>query len=543
MENDEIINKWKLSFAEDKDTLKKLSKLNNISTDNPFFSNLFFDSKKIIARLGIGYGKLNKLVINSIAYSFGEILKKMNDTKDFIDILVCSDGSPEIKPFLKNISDVFYAQKLVITAFKSYAGYDIKFICRTIGRLKISAGIYIERSIYNNNIFNVFFIDHKGNYFSEEFFQEMKNEMSKHDIFSINSQSSKVDFLSNNRVINDYTQKLLSLSNRKGDQKKIKIAISNYNNGVTNILQKILGNMDFNYIINNNINKGNVHQSKNRNERSFTSFYKRDIFFSKENKCDMLICPSKNGTELNLFVFNGRQVFYLDANEITLMFLNFFLIEVNISTKKLPNSYIGTDIPPIQSIKNLIKKYNLELSVSEDVKASDDKFLLFYWNQNSEFIFGENTIIEFGFYHLIVKFLEMINYYKTQRLTIPALRNILTKMYGSYKTHIIILNFDLTRLYSFLNNINNSLLNTKFPVENIVIFEHSTVLNENLIANILLKNGIELLVKFNYLNRKIVIFTRLEDVNSKIWSRDYISKNSFVKHLTSIIKKDLKHII
>ena len=543
MENDEIINKWRDSFAEDKETLKKLSKLNNLTDDSPFFSNLFFDSKKIIARLGIGYGKLNKLVINSLAYSFAEILKRRKMENDFIDVLVCSDGSPEIKSFLKNISDVLYSQKLVITAFKFYAGYDIKFVCRTIGRLKITAGIYIERSIYNNNIFNVFFIDHKGNYFGEEFFQEIKTEMSKHDIFSIKSQPSKVDFLSNNKVINDYTQKLLSLSNRKGDQRKVKVAISNYNNGVTKILQKILGNMDFNYIINNKINKGNIHQKKNRNDRTFNSFYKRDILFSKENKCDMLICPSKNGTELNLFVFNGRQVFHLDANEITLMFLNFFLIEVNISTKKLPNSYIGTDMPPIQSIKNLIKKYNLELSVSEDIKISNDKFLLFYWNQNSQFIFGENTIIEFGFYHLIIKFLEMINYYKTQRLTIPALRNILTKMYGSYKTHIIILDFDLSILYALLDNINNSLLNEKFPVENTIIFEHSTVLNENLIAKILLKNGVELLIKFNYLNKKIVIFIRLEDINNKIWSRDHISKNSFVKHLNSIIKKDLKHII
>jgi phosphomannomutase len=206
----------------------------------------------------------------------------------------------------------------------------------------------------------------------------MKKEIAKHDIFEIESQPAKVDFLSNHKVVNDYVQKLLSLSNRKGDQRKMKIAISNYNHGVTDILQKILGNMDFNYIINNKINEGNIHQKKHRNDKTFTKFYRKDISFSKENKCDMLICPSKNGTELNLFVFNGRQVFYLDANEITLMFLNFFLIEVNISTKKLPNSYIGTDISPIQSIKNLIKKYDLELSVSEDIVVHNDKFLLFY---------------------------------------------------------------------------------------------------------------------------------------------------------------------
>jgi phosphomannomutase len=328
--------------------------------------------------LGVGYGKLNKLVVNQIAYSFSRILRRRKKERQTIDVLVCSDGAPELKEFLKNISDVFYAQKQTVTAFKSYSGYDIKFVCRTINKLKITAGIYIERSIYNDNIFSIFFIDGNGNYFGEEFIEELKEDISKHDIFTIKSQTAKVDFLSNHRVVNDYVQKLLSLSNRKGDQRRTKIAISNYNNGVTDIIQKILGNMDFNYLINNKINKGNIHQSKNINDKVFTRFYRRDISFAKENKCDMLICPSKNGTELNLFVFNGRQVFHLDANEISLMFLNYFLIEVNISTKKLPNSYIGTDIPPIQSIQNLIKKYDLALSVSEDIKPDDDKFLLFY---------------------------------------------------------------------------------------------------------------------------------------------------------------------
>jgi hypothetical protein len=60
------------------------------------------------------------------------------------------------------------------------------------------------------------------------------------------------------------------------------------------------------------------------------------------------------------------------------------------------------------------------LSVSEDVDISDNKFLLFYWNQDSQFIFGENNLIEFGFHHLIIKFLEMINYYKTHLLPLKT---------------------------------------------------------------------------------------------------------------------------
>lgn len=540
MENHEIIEKWKLALIDDKTASRKLTKLTNLTDNHPFFTKLFFDSKKIIARLGLGYGKLNKLIIELIAYSFGEILKKnMNHGKP-IDVLVCSDGSPEIKSFLKNISNVLFAQNLTITAFKSFAGYDKKFICRTINRLNLSAGIFIERSIYNNDIFNIYFIDSNGSDFNNKIIQEIKLEIDKHDIFAIASKPSNIDFISNNKIINDYIQKILSLSNRKGDQRKMKIAISNYNNGVTEILKKILGNMDFNYTINNNINNGNIHSKKTRNDKSFIKFYRRDLFFSKKNKCDMLICPSKNGSSLNLFVFNGRQVFYLDANEITLMFLNFFLININVGDKPLPHSYIGTDIPPIQSIKNLIKKYNLELSVTEDIKIPEGKFLLFYWDQNSHFIFGENRTTEFGFHHLIIRFLEMINYYKTQRLNIASQRNILTKMYGFYKTHIIILDFGIDKLYWFLDNINKSELNFKYPVENVVMFEHSSSLNENFIAKILLKNGEELLIKFNYLNKKIVIFIRMESDNNKIWNKGHLVKNVFISHVSSLIKKNLK---
>ena len=542
MQIDEILNKWKEALIEDKKAIRKISKLTSLDKDDLFFAKLFFDSKKIIARIGIGYGKLNKLVVSLIAYSFGEILKKNKTTNKSIDILVCSDGSPEIKNFLKNIANVFAAQKLTTTAFKSYQGYDSKFIRRTIKKLEFNGGIFIERSIYNDEIFNIFFIDSNGNYFNEEFIEELKKEIDKHDIFKINYVPAKVDFLSNNLIINDYIQKILFLSNRKGDQRKMKICISNYNKGVTEILKKTLGNMDFNYVINNKISKGNIYQKKKRNEKIFLNFFRKDILFAKQNRCDMLVCPSKNGSSLNIFMISGRQTFYLDANEITLMFLNFFLIELNTNIKKLPNSYIGTDVPPIQSIKNLIKKYNLELSVSEDVDISDNKFLLFYWNQDSQFIFGENNLIEFGFHHLIIKFLEMINYYKTQRLNISSQRRILAKMYGSYQTQIIIIDNELNRLYSLLEDINKSELNNKFPIENVVIFKQNNVLNENLIAKILFKNETELFVKFNYLNKKIIIIIRFKNENHNIWHKYNNADKVFIKKINSLIKRDLKKI-
>ncbi|MGL6124994.1 MAG: hypothetical protein ACRC1F_00700 [Metamycoplasmataceae bacterium] len=541
MQNSEIIEKWKHALIDDKNATRKLSKLSDLSDDHPFFTKLFFDSKKIITNIGLGYGKLNKLVVELIAYSFSEVLKEVRDNNETIDILLCSDGSKEITVFLKNMANVLYDKGLTVSAFNSFAGYDKKFIRRTINKLELTAGIFIERSIYNNDVFNIHFINYGGNDFSDEIIVKIKNEIEKHNIFSIKSKPAKIDFLSNNKVINDYIQKILSLSSRKGDQRRAKITISNYNNGVTEILKKILGNMDFNYKINTNINKGNINVKKSRNDKTFINFYRKDIRFARKNKCDMLICSSKNGSALNLFVFNGRQVFYLDSNEVALMFLNFFFYIEKIERKKIVNSYIGTDISPIQSIKNLIKKYNLELAISEDIKNPSEKFLLFYWNQNSHFIFGENSNNEFGFHHLIIGFLEMVNYYKTQRLNIASQRNILTKMYGSYKTHITILDFELTRLHWLLNNIKNSHLNAKYPVENVLMFENSNDLNENLIAKIVLKSGEELLIKFNYINKKIIIFIRLENDNLKLWNKDHFSKNIFVKNVTHLMRDDLKH--
>ncbi|MGL5643647.1 MAG: hypothetical protein ACRCW3_02635 [Metamycoplasmataceae bacterium] len=539
MRNTEIINKWKTALVDDKNSTIKLSKIKDLTDDDPFFNKLLFDSKKIVARIGVGYGKLNKLVIELIAYSFASILKKNSNNDKGIDVIVCSDGSEEIKAFLSNIADVFAYEDLTVTAFKKFTGYDKKFVRRTINKLELSAGIFIERSIYNNDIFNIYFIDSTGNDFSKDFLNSIEEEINNKDIFSIKSKPAKIDFLSNNKLINDYIQKILSLSSRKGDQRKVKITISNYNEGVTEILKKILGNMDFNYKINTNINKGNINIKKHRNDGSFINFYWRDIRFARKNKCDMLICPSKNGSALNLFIFNGRQVFHLDANEITLMFLNSFFIGINIDTKKIPNSYIGTDLPPIPSIKNLIKKYDLELAISEDIKRLDEKYLLFYWNQNSQFIFGENSSTEFGFHHLIIRFLEMINYYKTQRLSLGSQRNVLAKMYGSYKTHIVILNYPLSRLYLFLDNINKSDFANKFPIENIVRYEDLNILSENLIARIILKTGEELLVKYNYINKKIVVFVRLENDNLKLWNRNHFTKNAFIKNISKLMKKDL----
>ncbi|MGL5732732.1 MAG: hypothetical protein ACRCXE_01510, partial [Metamycoplasmataceae bacterium] len=526
-------------LVDDKNAVRRLSKITELANNDPFFTKLLFDSKKIVARIGVGYGKLNKLVAGLIAYSFANILKgyKINDKG--IDVIVCSDGSPEIKGFLNNIADVLAYEDVTVTAFKKFAGYDKKFVRRTINKLELSAGIFIERSIYNNDVFNIHFIDSTGNDFSDELLKNIETEINKNDIFSIKSKPAKIDFLSNNKLINDYIQKILSLSSRKGDQRKVKVTISNYNSGVTEILKKILGNMDFNYKINSNINKGNINIKRHRNDKSFVHFYWRDIKFARKNKCDMLICPSRNGSALNLFIFNGRQVFHLDANEITLMFLNFFFIGINIETKKIPNSYIGTDLPPIQNIKNLISKYNLELAISEDVKVIEDKFLLFYWNQNAQFIFGENYSTEFGFHHLIIRFLEMINYYKTQRLNLGSQRNVLAKMYGSYKTHTIILNYQLSRLYLFLDNINKSEFALKYPIEDVVRYEDLNILSENLIAKVILKTGEELLIKYNYINKKIVIFVRLENDNFKLWNKNHFTKNVFIKNITKLIKRCL----
>ncbi|MGL5617798.1 MAG: hypothetical protein ACRCWU_01930 [Metamycoplasmataceae bacterium] len=539
MGNNEIIDKWKNALVDDKNALRKLSKIREINDNDAFFTKLLFDSKKIVARIGFGYGKLNKLVVELIAYSFANILKenKMNDKG--IDVLVCNDGSQETREFLNNIANVLTNQDIIVTAFKKFTGYDKKFVRRTINKLELSAGIFIERSLYNNDVFNIHFIDSLGNDFSDSLMKSIEEEINKNDIFSIKSKPAKIDFLSNDKLINDYIQKILSLSSRKGDQRKIKVTISNYNKGVTEILKKILGNMDFNYKINSNINKDNINIRKQRNDKSFINFYWRDIKFARKNKCDMLICPSRNGSALNLFIFNGRQVFYLDANEITLMFLNFFFIGINIDTKKIPNSYIGTDLPPIQNIKNLINKYDLELAISEDVKVLDEKFLLFYWNQNSQFIFGENYSTEFGFHHLIIRFLEMINYYKTQRLNLSSQRNVLAKMYGAYKTHTIILNYPFSRLHLFLDNINKSDFSIKYPIENIVKYEDLNILSENLIAKVILKSSEELLFKYNYINKKIVIFIRLENDNFKLWNKNHFTKNSLTKNVTKLMKKSL----
>ncbi|MGL5205877.1 MAG: hypothetical protein ACRC7B_03140 [Metamycoplasmataceae bacterium] len=539
MGNNEIINKWRNALVDDKNATKQLAKIKELTDDDPFFTKLLFDSKKIVSRIGIGYGKLNKLVVELIAYSFANILKENKESDSVIDVIVCSDGSQEIETFLNNIADVLTYEDLTVTAFKRFTGYDKKFVRRTINKLELSAGIFIERSIYNNEVFNIHFIDSSGNDFNDDLIKIIEEEINKNDIFSIKSKPAKIDFLSNNKLINDYIQKILSLSSRKGDQRKVKVTISNYNEGVTEILKKILGNMDFNYKINTNINKGNINIKKNRNDGSFINFYWRDIRFARRNKCDMLICPSRNGSALNLFIFNGRQVFHLDANEITLMFLNFFFIGVNIDTKKIPNSYIGTDLPPIQNIRNLINKYNLELAISEDVRIVDERYLLFYWNQNSQFIFGENYSTEFGFHHLIIRFLEMINYYKTQRLNLGSQRNVLTKMYGSYKTHIIILNNSLSQLYLFLDNIDKSELASKYPIENVVRYDDLNILSENLVAKVIFMSGEELLIKYNYINKKIVIFVRLENDNIKLWNINHFTKNAFVKNITKLIKKSL----
>ncbi|MGL4343396.1 MAG: hypothetical protein ACRCRZ_02445 [Metamycoplasmataceae bacterium] len=527
------IDNWKKQFPNEKNFFKKLLK-NNLDEKNPFFQKIELKDNYFISEIGIGYNRFNKLTIKSMAKSFIELMDNKN-----IDILLANDST--LSTFLlKEIASFLSSQNIKITAFKNFTNFDKKFTCKIVTKLSLDAAIFIETNTFDNKLFNLYFINNLGENFDHSFLEKLIKKTYQNDLFSItNKNIFNIDFLSNTKIIDEYVSKVLSIETRVNDQKKIKISIVNYNEGLTLILKKIFGKMDYFYIIDNKIKNKSFYQKNKKNHEKI--FFKKNILNAKRKGCDLLIASLPNSTQLFLFYIHKNTVIQLNSENLSLIFINQFISDLKRNNSNISNSYISTDILPSDPILKVIKKYNLKLFLHDYPLLNNNEYLLYHWNSNDQYVFGENKIIDYSFHHLIVKILEILNYFKTQKTNVFNEQKKLFKIYGNYERIKFYFFNDPNKTISYFKSIFETKKIKKIKIKKIIFNNVTNFLDEEYkLITIELFNGIILTIKYNTVLRKNIFIYKILNDNSILLS-NFNKSNNYKKCLkiTKIISKEI----
>ncbi len=492
MNNVDEFLKWEALFQENKKLSRSTKKIisDNQEENNDFFSNLRVFDNSYVGRYGIGFNNINSVVVKKIIDTFYKVIS----TDESNLFLLVSDGSQEAIEIYKDV--ISFNEKIEFLSFSNYQGYDQNFVNSTIKKINPIGCVYISKSIFNNEYLTISLYDSNGIKMDNNFLNNLYLNIDKSAREIQRSQSRKISFLKDELLIKIYIEKVSNLFPRTFSNKKTKIAISNRSDGITKILSKLIGSQDYSYVINNNLKSTNIdlYNKKHLSDSQIKKFFWKDINFAIRRKANFLIAFNKAGTQTFLFNIEGLKVTYLSPNIIASIFLNKFFNDLESSNKKIPNAVIGSNNEPNKNIKKIINKFKINFKEIQDNNFLALDYLLLFWNDYNQFVFGEKINSEFTIYHLLIKIIEIVNYYNNQYNSIDALLNKLSQMYGEQEVdNKFILKTKIPEYKESLNSFLSAYKSNKLlSINNDFETNH---FNENVLAKITLKNDSNIIVK------------------------------------------------
>lgn len=495
-ENEKV--RWNYFCSYNKNFKKQFKKIEKVSLEEVnFFDDLNVGDDAIYGQYGIGYNKINIITFKKIIDVFLRVIE-YNDSNEHV--LISSDGSSECKEIIQNV--IRFDSDIKYLAFSNYEGFDRNFVLSTIKKINPKCSFHLSKSIYKKDFININIYDENGIKIKNEFLEKLINKLDKNidDLELTNDYS--ISFLNSELLIKIYVEKIYSLFNKTNNIRKTKIALSNRSNGIIQILTKLLGSQDFSYIVNNNIQNKNINLNslKFASHKTLKRYFWKDILFAIKEKANFLICFNQEGSQMFLFsIYKGRVV-YLDSDLISLIFLNNFYNELSINFQKLSSVFVSSNNKPNSNMNKLIHKYKIPFKTITNNNFLVDNFLLYFWNDYNQFVFGEKINQEFSIYHLIIKIVSIINYYNVQYGSIYKLLDVLKKMYGS---------FDIKERFAI--NIDEDEFKNKFInlwpdlVWDATVINSDKNISENQLWEIKIDNNITWNVKFNKINNKIFL--------------------------------------
>lgn len=511
----DLLKKWVDFYGEKNRVLKKIEST-RVNFNIPFFKKLNAEYNSIEAKIGLGYSCFNELIIRALAKTIANffIAHKKNPS-DEIDLLVSTDNT-KIIFLLKEMAKVLTKFQIKITTFKEFTPYDKKYCCKMTKKLSLSGLIFIETNTYDQSVFNLFVYNQNGEPITEkDFYLNLVMPIEKDYPFQIEIENPKIDYLSNIKTVDEYVTKINAIESRGNDQKKTKIAIANLNAGTLKIVKKIFGKLDYRYYV--------AKPSKKRkallvtSDNKVKSYFAREIFYARRKKCNVLLCSFNNSSQLFLFILLKNQIVFLNSNEFSLLFIDTFIANLKRNNIQLNRAYISSDTLLIPQIEKLVRKYKLKHYIQNRPYQIEKQYLLYHWNSSNQFTFGDDKIIEFGFHHLILKMIEIINYFFTQKSNILVERNRLKKIYGISKTICSYENISKEKIVSYFRKVAQTKRVAKFKVEALSFPSNVNPFGEEInLISILFANELNLIILFNrIINKSKFIFYTPNSIQSE----------------------------
>ncbi len=423
----EEINKWNELFKNNsilKSDLKRISKNHNKEDD--FFGSLKVLDNTIYSNYKAGYQNINPITVKKIIDLFIKILK--NEEGFF---LIASDGTNECVEIIKEVINL-NDKNIKFVSFSNFEGFDKKFISSAIQSIKLKGGIYLSKSIFDKNIIQTNLYSEEGMKINSKILISLINKISKNinDVRKI--ENAKINFLNNDALIQIHSEKITNILMKKTSlERKTKIAICASSAGTGRAISKIIGKQDFSYIIKNYKNKFiDIFNKRKVNDNKIKKYFWKEIFFARRMKANFLIIINHDGTQVFLFSLNNRKTIYLNSNLIALMCLNDLCNEISLNDKKITNLFISNSNKPNSNIQLLVNKYKISFKKYKKNIFSSSEYLLMFWNEFNQFVFGEKINDEFSIYHLIAKIIDIVDIANNQYNSIVPLIKKIEKMYG-----------------------------------------------------------------------------------------------------------------
>lgn len=526
MSFNEEIKKWNDLFSEDKLSKKYVKKNQNFDEEfiNNFYQDLRVSDNSIYGEYGIGYSKINSVIVKKIVDIFIQILDKENNNDYFA---ISSDGSVVCTNIINNLMKINNKNIKFIT-FNNYEGFDKSFVLSSIKKINPLGAIHISQSIFNPNILNINLYDYQGIKINNEILVNIIQKIDKNlNDVSIATEEN-LSFFDNELLIKIFVDKMNKLFDSRVLTKKTKVAISNRSSGITKVLTKLLGTQDFPYVVNNKIkNKTiNINCKKTISYKYIKRYFWKEILFAKLNKANLLICFNAEGTQLFLFAIEKTKAIYIDPSLLSLIFLNSFFDDLYKNEKKLLDIFIASNGSPHTNMVNLINKYKLHFKQITNNNFLQEEMLLLFWNDYNQYAFGKKINQEFSIYLFLLKILNIIDNYINQYGSINALLNILTKMYGpnDYQNkYLINISYELAlaKIHKLFN------MTFEFSDQKNKNYENETILLEFNISN-----EIDFLMKYNFIiNQFIIILTHKHNTNILKRGKKFWKINSIIKYM------------
>ena len=508
--------KWQKYFEDHKVIAKELTKYQDIDLSaTNFFHPCQVINKRICAEIGVGLNKINSLTVRNFLALLVEYVHNLEE-QDLI--LLAADGSEEAQELIKAATHL-KLNKGQFVVFENFEAFDKKFVGETIKRIKAKCGFFIQSSIYDAKLVEIFFLNYMGEYYDDEFVNKINQNAIENDYFNLElTNEPELYYIENDKMIKIFVDKIQQLYTKRLSTKLTKIAISNHNAGVTKILAKLVGHLDYAYVINPQPKKQHFFESKILDDHEIKSLYKKEIRFARKNRCNILITFDQSGSQLLIFLLQRKNIIFLNENLIALIFLHNFYNNLFLANKKLAKSSIASDCPPMQSVANLISKYKLEFHVIDQVVYDPQNYMLFYWNSYHQFIFGEKRNVHFGIYNTTIKLLEIINFALLQNGGLQHLIGNINMMYDPFVQIQWISDLNFHHLEQKINAlIKQPQLHELYKINFIKAYSETSKNEEQLLWTIAFANHNQLIIRQNILVDKIILAYRFQAGSKKLF--------------------------